>query len=217
MSNKYSVGVVRNDAVCEEGRDRVLALGDSVASHNDKPPRPTANFMIRGKGVQLMIDSGSLYTILPKKRFLQEWPAVSLLPKDISPGGYQGEKIDIMGYMWAKIEFGERHINGKVYIADSGPPILGWHHQYDLDIKIDPRAQENVMLPPFPCPRGTNEGKILTRAVGRVDVAGRGEDVAGEMRKGTDTNTEKEEDVNMEEEEQDRENQAGEEIRGRDG
>ncbi|KAJ1161485.1 hypothetical protein NDU88_001970 [Pleurodeles waltl] len=146
MSNKYNVGVVRNDAVCEEGRDRVLALGDSVASHKDKPPRPTANFLIRGKGVQLMIDSGSLYTILPKKLFLQEWPAVSLLPKDISPGGYQGEKIDILGYMWAKIEFGKRHINGKVYIADSGPPILGWHHQYDLDIKIDPRAQENVML-----------------------------------------------------------------------
>ncbi|KAJ1141105.1 hypothetical protein NDU88_007440 [Pleurodeles waltl] len=46
MSNKYSVGVVRNDSVCDEGRDRVLALGDSGASHSDKPPRPTGVDML---------------------------------------------------------------------------------------------------------------------------------------------------------------------------
>ncbi|KAJ1189796.1 hypothetical protein NDU88_006538 [Pleurodeles waltl] len=84
--------------------------------------------------------------IIPKDLFSHEWPGIRLLPKDINPGGYQGEKIDIVGYMLSKIEFGKRHVDGKVYVARNGPPILGWHHQYDLHIKIDPRAHEKVMF-----------------------------------------------------------------------
>ncbi|KAJ1146240.1 hypothetical protein NDU88_012520 [Pleurodeles waltl] len=71
--------------------------------------------------------------------------------------------------------------------------------------------------PPLQCPRGTNEGKISTRIGGRVDAAGRREDVAGERRRHADLKTEREEEVNTEEEEQGGKKQTEEESQGRDG
>ncbi|KAJ1171425.1 hypothetical protein NDU88_003287 [Pleurodeles waltl] len=29
-------------------------------------------------------------------------------------------------------------MNGKLYVAADGPPILGWLHQYDLNIVVNP-------------------------------------------------------------------------------
>ena len=40
----------------------------------------------------------------------------------------------------------ERCVEGKVYVAEDGPPILGWRHQYDLDIKLTPRAAMQVSV-----------------------------------------------------------------------
>ncbi|KAJ1200489.1 hypothetical protein NDU88_004313 [Pleurodeles waltl] len=33
-----------------------------------------------------------------------------------------------------------------VFVAESGPPILGWQHQYDLHIIINPRAPNQIMV-----------------------------------------------------------------------
>ncbi|KAJ1104588.1 hypothetical protein NDU88_001998 [Pleurodeles waltl] len=57
----------------------------------------------------------------------------------------------------------------------------------------------------------------LSRIGGHVEVVGRRDDIARDTRGHADLNTEREVDANMEEGEQDGEEQAGEEIPGRDG
>ncbi|KAJ1184536.1 hypothetical protein NDU88_001342, partial [Pleurodeles waltl] len=93
-----------------------------------------------------MVDSGSLYTIVPKSIWVENWSEVSLLPKDISPRGYQGSKINVLGYFESSIVFKLRSIEGKMYVADCGPPILGWVHQYDLHIVIDPHSVDKMLI-----------------------------------------------------------------------
>ena len=46
--------------------------------------------------------------------------------------------------MLTNIVFEGRSVHGKVYVAESSPPILGWRHQYDLHIFLDPRAIPHV-------------------------------------------------------------------------
>ena len=131
-----------------EAEEHILCVGgmknDKCSTNENCPPRPLANFTVNSRMVTLMVDSGSWYTILPREMFLREWPQTILLPSDIEPVGYQGERIDVDGYMHTTIEFEGRKILGKVYIAQDGPPILGWRHQFDLHIKIDPRALDRV-------------------------------------------------------------------------
>ena len=146
-NRKNKVNVVQDE---EEEYERVLCVnevGQNTAETEVKRMiRPKALFTIRDKQVHLMVDSGSLYTIIPNHMFEKNWPRVTLLPKDINPGGYQGEKIDILGFMHAQITFKDRSIEGKVYVSVSGPAILGWHHQFDLDITVSPRAPRQVMV-----------------------------------------------------------------------
>ncbi|KAJ1113478.1 hypothetical protein NDU88_001722, partial [Pleurodeles waltl] len=75
-----------DDNLCETNlsTDRVLVVEDG-GIRRPKEQRPEAQFVIRGKPVELMVDSGSLYTIIPRKLFTSVWPQVRLLPKDISP------------------------------------------------------------------------------------------------------------------------------------
>ncbi|KAJ1168777.1 hypothetical protein NDU88_000691 [Pleurodeles waltl] len=108
--------------------------------------RPTAVFKVCEKDVELMIDSGSMYTIIPERVFKVHWQDVNLIPKDINLGGYQGESIDILGYMEGNIRYGSRCTTGKVYVSMEGPPILGWMHQFDLKIMLHPRAPNQVLV-----------------------------------------------------------------------
>ncbi|KAJ1137773.1 hypothetical protein NDU88_004169 [Pleurodeles waltl] len=108
--------------------------------------RPSAVFTVCGNQVELMVDSGSMYTIIPEHLFKRHWVGVELLPKDINPGGYQGESINILGYMEGDIQYDNRSVKGKVYISTDGPAILGWMHQSDLNIMIHPRAPNQVLV-----------------------------------------------------------------------
>ncbi|KAJ1214286.1 hypothetical protein NDU88_001909 [Pleurodeles waltl] len=108
--------------------------------------RPKSTFSVMGKNIELMVDLGSLYAIVPKSMWFENWPEVSLLPKYINPRGYQGAKINVLGYFVSSITFKSRNVEGKVYVADSGPLILGWAHQYDLHIVMDPHSVEKVLM-----------------------------------------------------------------------
>ena len=119
----------------------VLSVESSDTIHR---PRPTATFCINKRQVDLMVDSGSMYTIIPYVMYNENWPDSSLLPKDIDPCSYQGQTIQLLGYMKTSIRFEERQVCGKVYVATDGPPILGWVHQYDLNIMICPRGPRTV-------------------------------------------------------------------------
>lgn len=78
--------------------------------------------------------------------FMSEWPHVRLLPKNINPVGYQGEKMYFKGYMVADIAYGDRSIKGKVYVTESDLSILGWVHQYYFPIVANRKAPNQIMV-----------------------------------------------------------------------
>ena len=59
--------------------------------------------------------------------------------------GYSGVKIDVIGYAVLKIRFKERVSVGKVYVARRGDNLLGWRHQGDLEITLNPNSPEKVL------------------------------------------------------------------------
>ncbi|KAJ1109768.1 hypothetical protein NDU88_007127 [Pleurodeles waltl] len=114
------MGVVEN-ALMDLNSDRVLVVGGNHEDEDEifhkkkqRLSRPTAIFSVCGKKIELMMDSGSMYTIIPKHVFKTLWQDVELMSKDINPGGYQEESIDILGYMEGDIQFGSRCTKGKV-------------------------------------------------------------------------------------------------------
>ena len=126
-------------------RDRVLCVYD-VCGVGNRLSRPMAEFDVDNQKVSLMLDSGSMFTIIPVSIFKDLWPSVELKPKDIDPCGYQGQTIELLGMMKsARISYKGRHTIGNVYMAVDGSTILGWIHQYDLNI-INPRGPEVVMV-----------------------------------------------------------------------
>ncbi|KAJ1218861.1 hypothetical protein NDU88_006433 [Pleurodeles waltl] len=127
--------------------DRILSLGeDDKVYRGKRESRPKAWFTFGKVSVELMVDTGSKYTIIPKDIFKKNWPQLELKSKDICPGGYQGEEIEILGFFSTVIGFKSRETFGKVYVAESGPPILGWMHQYDLNIIVNPRGKEKIWV-----------------------------------------------------------------------
>ncbi|KAJ1190784.1 hypothetical protein NDU88_000103 [Pleurodeles waltl] len=60
--------------------------------------------------------------------------------------GYHREEIEILGFFPTAIGFKSRETFGKVYVAESGPQILGWRHQYDLNIIVNPRGKEQILV-----------------------------------------------------------------------
>ncbi|KAJ1128024.1 hypothetical protein NDU88_006416 [Pleurodeles waltl] len=125
--------------------DRILVV-QSPVSERGRENRPKGIFTIADKKMELMVVLGSLYTIIPKSLWIELWHEVPLLPKDINPRGYQEVEIDVLGYFISRIEFGHRCVEGKIYVAESGPPILGWEHQFDLHIIIDPHSESKVLM-----------------------------------------------------------------------
>ncbi|KAJ1129809.1 hypothetical protein NDU88_008174 [Pleurodeles waltl] len=125
--------------------DRILVV-QSPVSERGRENRPKGIFTIAVKKVELMVESGSLYTLIPKSLWIELWHEVSLLPKDINPRGYQGVEIDVLGYFIYHIEFGHRCVKGKIYVAESGPPVLGWEHQFDLHFIIDPYSNIKILM-----------------------------------------------------------------------
>ncbi|KAJ1079797.1 hypothetical protein NDU88_000032, partial [Pleurodeles waltl] len=77
--------------------DRIL-LVQASGTGKGRMTRLNRIFTIADKEVELMVDSGSLYTIIPKSLWIELWHNISLLPKDINPRGYQGVDIDVVGY-----------------------------------------------------------------------------------------------------------------------
>ncbi|KAJ1154795.1 hypothetical protein NDU88_007538 [Pleurodeles waltl] len=137
-------------AACEdrcELTDRIRSIGgdDNVVS-DKRESRPKAWFTVQRASVELMVDTGSKYTIISKEVFMKNWPHLERTAKDICPGGYQGKEIEILGSFSFVICFKTRETFWKVYVAESGPPILGWMHQYDLNIIVNPRGSEQILI-----------------------------------------------------------------------
>lgn len=104
---------------------------------------------INGNGVRQELDLRELSSMVdPCFVFLYKFTekiGEYLSPTDINPESFTGESIDIIGYRWLSFAFKGRCARGKLYVAKSGPSVLGWHDQGNVHI-LDPNSVEKVLV-----------------------------------------------------------------------
>lgn len=133
-----------NSLVMNVRSNLVLNICDKMCKN-----KPVCWMEIGGVGIKIYADSGSPYTIINEElwqySFVQKVGSQLLLP-DIHPDGYGGETIDLLGYRWFSFKFKGGESRGKLYIAKTGPPVLGWFDQKQLHIVLDPNSKEQVLV-----------------------------------------------------------------------
>ncbi|KAJ1179272.1 hypothetical protein NDU88_004506 [Pleurodeles waltl] len=109
--------------------------------------KPHSNVMMDSAIVKMLVDSGSLFTFISRETYEKTLGKkfADLLKTDIKTVGYGGKRIEILGMQWTDISFKDNEVHGKVYVTGEGSNLLGWRHQKDLNIILDPNAQEPVI------------------------------------------------------------------------
>ncbi|KAJ1095977.1 hypothetical protein NDU88_001126 [Pleurodeles waltl] len=144
------------DSVTGNSNKVVLYVGQEIdqIEHNtsivDVGPviMPECIIRLDNRTVTVLADSGSPYTMVGDKN----WQAIFgetldfLSKPDINLISYGGAKIEVVGYKVMKIQFRDRVTVGKVYVAKRGNNLLGWRHQRDMGIKLDPNSDDQVMV-----------------------------------------------------------------------
>ena len=130
--------VESNGTDVTEERKYVFKVDEAKGIPN-KYPKCVIN--MNGVGIEMYADSCSPFTLLDKS----DWDAMPneiksrLEVADIQPNCYNGEPIPIIGMTRSVIKFKERSTTGKIYIVEKGSNILGWQHQRELGIRLDPQ------------------------------------------------------------------------------
>ncbi|KAJ1218182.1 hypothetical protein NDU88_005765 [Pleurodeles waltl] len=103
---------------------------------------------LKTKIVRMLVDSGSLCTLISKDVYegiLRE-KFEDLQTADVKAVAYGGKRINIVGVRWMDIIFKGNGVHGKVYVTHEGSNLLGWRHQKDLNIVLNPNATEPVIV-----------------------------------------------------------------------
>ncbi|KAJ1163651.1 hypothetical protein NDU88_004106 [Pleurodeles waltl] len=113
-----------------------------------KLEKPHCDIMLESKPVRVLVDYGSLFTLISKDVYVEvlKGKIEDLERADGMAVGYGGRKINIIGMKWMDILFKDNGVHGKVYITREGSNLMGWRHQKDLEIVLDPNAAEPVMI-----------------------------------------------------------------------
>ena len=117
-----------------ESEDYVLTVKSS-----DKHDRPCLRCIVKIQGtpINVLVDSGSLSTIIPKALYDSLFSECKLNESDISPGGYGGSPIAIQDFFKAALQYKDRSDTDKVYVSKKGATILGWSVQSKLHIVLE--------------------------------------------------------------------------------
>ena len=125
-----------------ESDDYVLTVDPS--DKHDRPC-PCCIVKIQGTPINVLVDSGSPYTIIPKALYDSLFSKCKLHESDISPGGYGGSPIAIQGFFKAALQYEDRSDTDKVYVSKKGATILGWSAQSKLRIVLYPTCNDPVL------------------------------------------------------------------------
>ena len=128
----------------DKPHDYVLIIEkDEKAQTNIKCPRCTVQ--IEGIEVNILVDSGSPYTIIPDALYGNLFSQCEIYGSDIAPGGYGGTPINIRGYFNATLQYKGRTTEERVYVSRHSATILGWPTQAKLQIVLDPTQLQPVL------------------------------------------------------------------------
>ena len=106
---------------------------------------PQCMVQIQGTAVNILVDSGSPYTIIPNELYENLFADIELCDSDITPGGYGGTPIQMRGYFQATVQYKARKTEERVYVSMHGATILGWPTQAKLKIILDPAQIQPVL------------------------------------------------------------------------
>ena len=127
-----------------ESENYVLNVKDNEkAQPNIKCPQ--CMIQIQGTAVNILVDSGSPYTIIPNELYENLFADIQLCDSDIAPGGYGGTPIEMRGFFQATIQYKARKTEERVYVSMHGATILGWPTQAKLKIILDPAQIQPVL------------------------------------------------------------------------
>lgn len=103
--------------------------------------------VIGGVGIQMYSDSP--YSIVNKtvwnSQFAKKLGGDLEIP-DISPEGYSGERIKILGFRTLIFRFKNRECTAKLYVSKKGPSVYSWFEQGKLNIILIPNSSEPVVV-----------------------------------------------------------------------
>ncbi|XP_069062077.1 uncharacterized protein [Pleurodeles waltl] len=105
---------------------------------------PKCEVIIDGFSTIMLVDSGSPFSIISEAFFNKNWSGRKLESNDIKAYGYSQTIINILGYFVASISCHDHNILGKIYVVDKGQHVLGWRHQGNLGMVLDPSADVPV-------------------------------------------------------------------------
>ncbi|KAJ1216464.1 hypothetical protein NDU88_004066 [Pleurodeles waltl] len=111
--------------------------------------KPHCDAILETKIVRILVDSGSLYTLISKDVYegILKEKIEDLQTTDVKAVGYGGKRNDIVGMRWMDIIFFKGNgVLGKVYVTQERSNLLGWRHQKDLNIVLNPNATEPVIV-----------------------------------------------------------------------
>ncbi|KAK0134339.1 Retrovirus-related Pol polyprotein from transposon 17.6 [Merluccius polli] len=77
------------------------------------------------QGIELMLDTGSAVSILPREKYMQLFQDSSLTAPKLSLVSYGGNAIPVHGCLEARVAFGDRCTDAELYIVPNGSAVLG--------------------------------------------------------------------------------------------
>ena len=112
---------------------------------------PQCMVQIQGSAVNILVDSGSPYTIIPNELYEHLFADIKLCDSDITPGSYAGTPIEMRGYYQATEQYKARKPKKeRVYVSMHGATIMGWATQTKLTIILDPAQIQLVLQTTLP-------------------------------------------------------------------
>ncbi|KAJ1179463.1 hypothetical protein NDU88_004697 [Pleurodeles waltl] len=150
MKDEHQEIVLAIDEVVES--DQLIAESVNVrnwkSESSSKLEKPHCYVSIDSVIVKLLMDSGSLFTLISRETFegTLRKKVEDLLKTDVRAVGCGGRRIEILGMQWMDISLKGNGVHGKVYVTDEALNLLGWKHQKDLNITLDPNAADPVMV-----------------------------------------------------------------------
>lgn len=132
----------------EEDENKAFIFQVEEGEVEEKIQYPTCDICLDGERLQVYADSCSPFTLIEKRLFDEKFAKhkIKLESADICPSGYNKETIPLVGMVRMRISFKDRHTVGKVYVTKQGSNLLGWKHQKELGITLDPNNVDQVLL-----------------------------------------------------------------------
>ncbi|KAJ1165736.1 hypothetical protein NDU88_006153 [Pleurodeles waltl] len=149
VCKSYKINAVDETSMNQQMILHVNCPGNQHVAGEDgtKLVMPKYDIEVDGKVAPILAESGSPFTLIGDNNWEMIFGCdkTELSPPDIDPIGYGGQKINLFGYSLMTIKCKGQEAVQKVYVAKHDDNVLGWKHQRDLVIILNPNTPDQVL------------------------------------------------------------------------